>query len=86
MYKIEYLESVVKDDISNLSKTEQKRIQKTIEKRLIQNPIHFGKPLQYSWKGCRSMRVGDYRVIFKLEMKVVLIVKIGHRKNVYQSE
>ena len=42
MYKVEYLESVIKDDISKLPKVEKKRIQKAIEERLIQNPIRFG--------------------------------------------
>ena len=84
MYKVEYLESVIKDDIPKLPKVEKKRIQKAIEERLIQNPIRFGKPLRYSLKGCRRMRVGHYRVIFKIETKVILIVKIGHRKEIYK--
>ena len=86
MYKVEYLESVIKDDISKLPKVEKKRIQKAIEERLIQNPIRFGTPLRYSLKGCRRMRVGHYRVIFKIETKVILIVKIGHRKEIYKMK
>ena len=86
MYKIEYLESVVKEDIPKLSKTDKKRIKQTIEERLTQNPVHFGKPLRYSLKGCRRMRVGHYRIIFKLERKIVLIVKIGHRKEIYKMK
>ena len=86
MYKVEYLESVIKDDIPKLPKVEKRRIQKAIEERLIQNPIRFGKPLRYSLKGCRRMRVGHYRIIFKIETKVILIVKIGHRKEIYQTK
>lgn len=86
MYKVEYLESVIKDDIPKLSKVEKKRIQKNIEERLIQDPVRFGKPLRYSLKGCRRMRVGHYRVIFKIEAKVILIVKIGHRKEIYKMK
>ena len=86
MYKVEYLESVIKDDIPKLPKVEKRRIQKAIEERLIQNPIRFGKPLRYSLKGCRRMRVGHYRVIFKIETKVILIVKIGHRKEIYKTK
>ena len=63
---------------------EKKRIKQAIEERLVQDPIHFGKPLRYSFKGCRRMRVGHYRVIFKLEAKTVLIVKIAHRKESYK--
>ena len=83
--KIEYLESVVREDIPTLSPPERKRIRKVIEERLGTNPIEYGKPLQYSLKGCRRLRVGDYRIIYKIEEPdTVLIVKVGHRKEVYE--
>lgn len=84
MYSIQYLESV-KDDIKGLSKSTKIKLKKAIEKKLIINPIEFGKPLQYSLKGLRRLRVEDYRIIYQinLESKIVLIVKIGHRKEVY---
>ncbi len=84
MYKIEYLESVVEDDIPCLQKPDKLRIKKAIEEKLCNDPVRFGKPLQYSLKGCRRLRVGDYRIIYIIEKKVVLIVKIGHRKEVYK--
>ena len=86
VYRTEYLESVVKEDIPQLPKVEKKRIKQAIEKRLTHDPVHFGKPLHYSLKGCRRMRVGHYRVIFKLERKIILIVKIGHRKEIYKMK
>ena len=86
MYKVEYLESVVQDDIPRLPKIEKKRIKQAIEERLTQDPLRFGKPLRYSLKGCRRMRVGHYRIIFKLETKIILIVKIGHRKEIYETK
>ena len=82
MYTVEYIDSV-KDDLKKISKPDKEIIRKTIEKKLITNPLDFGKPLQYSKKGLRSLRVGDYRVIFKIEEITVLIVKIVHRKEVY---
>ena len=86
MYSIQYLDSV-KEDISGLSKDNKKMIQKAIEKKLMLNPIEFGKPLQYSLKGLRQLRVGDYRVIFQIDevAQIVLVVKIGHRKEVYEK-
>ena len=84
VYKVEYLESVIKNDIPKLPKIEKKKIKKAIEERLIQDPVRFGRPLRYSLKGCRRMKVGNYRVIFKLETKTVLVVKIGHRKEIYK--
>lgn len=85
MYKIEYVDSV-KEDLSTISKSHKLQIRKAIEKKLATNPIEFGKPLQYSLKGLRRLRVGDYRVIFQIEEehKTVLIVKIGHRREVYE--
>jgi mRNA interferase RelE/StbE len=83
-FRIEYLATVVRQDITRLSGDARKRIKKAIEERLASNPVEYGRPLQYSLKGCRRLRVGDYRVIYKIEEPdVVLIVKIGHRKDVY---
>ena len=84
IYSIEYLESVVKDDIPKLPKREKILIKRAIEERLLIDPMSFGKPLRYSLKGCRRIRVGDFRVIYKLASEsLVLIVKIAHRKEVY---
>ena len=85
MYKIEYSESV-KADLSSISKANKEHIRKAIEKKLATNPIEFGKPLQYSLKGLRRLRVGDYRIIFKIEEddKIDFVVKIGHRREVYE--
>ncbi len=84
-HRIEYLKSVVTADIPRLSKAAQRRIRRAIETKLASHPIEFGKPLRYSLKGARSLRVGDHRVVFTIEPdNVVLIVKIGHRGDVYE--
>ena len=86
MFTIQYLESV-KDDLRGLPKSIKIKLRKAIEKKLLLNPIEFGKPLQYSLKGLRRLRVEDYRIIYQIEIntKTVLIVKIGHRKEVYEE-
>lgn len=84
MYIIEYLESVVLEDIPKLGSAKI-RIKKAIEDKLTHNPVEFGKPLRYSLKGCRRLRVGDFRVIYKIEGETVLITKIGHRKEIYED-
>lgn len=60
-------------------------IRKAIEKKLTVNPINFGKPLRYSLKGYRRLRVGDYRVIYRVdeEKVIVIIIDIDHRRDVY---
>ncbi len=85
-YRIEYLESVVGVDVPRLSKAVQRRIKQAIETKLSSHPVEFGKPLRYSLKGVRRLRVGDYRVIYTIEPNdVILIVKIGHRREVYEK-
>jgi mRNA-degrading endonuclease RelE of RelBE toxin-antitoxin system len=85
-WRIEYLESVVQDDIPTLSEAARRRIRKAIENKLGSNPVEFGKPLRYSFKGARRLRVGDHRVIYRIEPPdVVLVVKIGHRRDVYEG-
>jgi len=86
-YRIEYLESVVRDDIPRLSNTNKKQIKAVIEKKLRTHPIEFGKPLRYSLKGARRLRVGDYRVIYRIEPSDrVLMVKIGHQREIYNFD
>lgn len=86
-YEIEYLASVIKEDISDLPKSIKTTIKKAIEERLMIDPIGFGKPLRYSLKGHRRLRVGDYRIVYRIESSsnLVLIVAIKHRKDVYEE-
>lgn len=86
MYSVQYLDSV-KEDVRGLPKSIKEKLRKAIEKKLMLNPIEFGKPLQYSLKGLRRLRVENYRVIYQIDLnsKTVLIVKIGHRKEVYEE-
>lgn len=85
-YSIEYLTVVVKEDIPALPKTARISIKKAIEERLTLDPIGFGKPLRYSLKNHRRLRVGDYRVVYRINEaeSTVIIVAIKHRKDVYQ--
>ena len=85
-YRIEYLKSVVDDDIPKLTKAVRKRVKTAIEEKLATHPIEFGKPLRYSMKGARRLRVGAWRVIYRIEPPdVVLVVKIGHRQEIYET-
>lgn len=87
LYRVEYLENVVKEDIPALPKSAKVMIRKAIEERLTLDPIGFGKPLRYSLKGHRRLRVSDYRVVYRIDAThhVVIIAAIKHRKEVYQE-
>lgn len=84
-YQVVYLEQVKSEDIPALPVKMRELIKRAIEERLTVDPISFGKPLRYSFKGHRRLRVGDYRVIYRVDISkhIVIIVHIGHRKDVY---
>jgi mRNA interferase RelE/StbE len=87
VYQIEYLDTVVNEDIPTLPKTVRDRIKRAIETRLSMDPVGLGKPLRYSFKGHRRIRVGDYRVIYRVDndSKMVTVILIKHRKHVYEE-
>ena len=84
-FVLRYHQQVVRSDIPSLPKKERGRIQKAIKEKLTTHPEVFGKPLRRSLKGYRRMRVGDYRVVFRLEEDAVKIFAIGHRSIVYED-
>jgi len=85
LFEIEYLDAVVEEDIPSLPKTMRERIKRAIETRLVADPIGLGKPLRYSFIGHRRIRVGDYRIIYRVTNNTVIIVIIKHRKDVYEG-
>ena len=83
MYTIQYHPLVVRDDIPKLVAAYKQRIKRSIEQRLFIYPETFGIPLRRSLKGYRKLRVGDYRVVFRISGKTVYILAIMHRSIVY---
>jgi len=63
----------------------RERIRRAIESRLMTAPQEYGLPLRKSLKGYWKLRVGDYRVVFKIEGEIVYILGIRHRKNIYED-
>lgn len=84
MYKILYLEPVVKKHLPKLSNSIKLLIKKSIENKLMKDPIKFGKPLKYSLKAHRRLRVGEYRILYKIHSDTVTIIAIKHRKDIYE--
>lgn len=86
-YVIEY-DAAIEKKLRSFSKPIRELIRKAIEKKLAVDPIAYGKPLRFSLKGLRRLRVGDYRVIYKIiEDKVlVFIIDVDHRKDIYETD
>ncbi|MGK5088128.1 type II toxin-antitoxin system RelE/ParE family toxin [Bdellovibrionota bacterium FG-2] len=85
-FVVEYLDTVVADDIPALLKTIRQLVKHAIETRLTVEPVALGKPLRYSFVGHRRVRVGDYRIVYRVDVKILIvtIVLIKHRKDVYK--
>ncbi len=83
-YQVEYLEEVVREHIPELPASMKQLIKRAIEERLMVDPVGLGKPLRYSLKGHRRLRVGDYRVVYRIQGHIVVIVAIKHRKDIYE--
>ncbi len=81
-YKLTYHHEI-KDDLAAVPKNIKDRIRHAVENRLMVDPISYGVPLRKSLHGYYKLRVGDYRIIFQIEGQHILILKIGHRKDVY---
>ncbi len=86
MHKIEFNKSVEKD----LKKIPTKDLKKIIEKieSLTENPFPDGfKALKGDLKGYYRIRQGNYRVVYKVENKIltIFIVRVGNRKEIYKD-
>jgi mRNA interferase RelE/StbE len=83
IYAIQYHPQVISDDIPKISPTWRVKISTAIETKLKTAPDLYGKPLRRALKGYRKLRVGDYRVVFLIENRKVVIRAIVHRSTVY---
>ncbi len=82
-FKLQYHEDVKTRDLPKIDGRIKKIIKKAIEERLATRPEAYGKPLQKTLRGYWKLRVGDYRVIFKIIDDSVLVLGIIHRRDVY---
>jgi mRNA interferase RelE/StbE len=87
-WKIE-LSAQVNRDLAKLDPPQTKRILKFLQERVapLDNPRSIGQALHGSrlgefWK----YRVGDYRLICKIEdtRLLILVLRVGHRKEIYR--
>lgn len=84
-FEIIYEKKVADEDIPRLSATWKTKIRTAIEEKLVTHPETYGKPLRRSVKGYRKLRVGDYRVVFRIAGSKVMIFAILHRSVVYDE-
>ena len=71
-----------------LDRSVQRRIQTYLNENVLAgDPRHFGRALRGDLSGLWRYRVGDFRLIAKLEDAIltVVIIKTGHRSVIYEN-
>ena len=78
----------VEKDLGTLGKTEVRRIIATLENRIakLDDPRQLGRALSGDLSGYWRWRIGDYRVVARIEDErvTILVVRVGHRREVYR--
>lgn len=76
-------------ELRKLDGKNQQTILRYLRERIAvaEDPRRFGKPLRMNLAGLWRYRVGDYRLICRIEENrlVVLVLKLGHRREVYED-
>ena len=52
--------------------------------RYKQEPLHYARNMAGPALGGYRFRVGDYRVIFDLEGEEIVVLRVGHRGQIYR--
>tara|TARA_Y100000310_G_scaffold344091_1_gene455057 strand:+ start:881 stop:1132 length:252 start_codon:yes stop_codon:yes gene_type:complete len=83
MYKVIFSEKA-KKQLKKLEKSTSERIIATLERIRIRPETYLQKLTD---DPAYKLRVGDYRIIIDLEkrMLLILVIKVGHRRNIYKS-
>lgn len=84
-FTLRYHPDVKAKDLPLIDTKLKNRIRTAIERRLATEPHQYGEPLRKTLRGYWKLRVGDYRVVFKIVGEEVLILGIIHRKKVYDA-
>jgi mRNA interferase RelE/StbE len=74
-------------ELQKLDRQAQKEIIAYLEERIAtkEDPRRFGKQQRAQLVGLWRYRVGDYRILCQIkdDILLVLVMSVGHRKNVY---
>jgi len=85
-WTVEWDERAIRD-ARKLDPQARKKIIKYLRERIStdKDPRRFGKPLLADLSGLWRYRVGDYRIVCRIEddKVVVLILAVGHRSKIY---
>lgn len=82
MYRIVLTRKALRD-LENIDKKTQNRIAAKL-KEYAQEPLRYARKLINPDIGTYRFRIGDYRVIFDVDDETIVILRVGHRQNIYR--
>ena len=86
-WRIEFLPAAEKE-LAKLGRAEAKRIIETLKTRIapLDDPRRLGSALSDQLGGLWRWRIGDYRVVARIEDEriTILVVRVAHRREVYR--
>jgi mRNA interferase RelE/StbE len=83
-YRLVYTQKAVRD-IDRLDAGVKNRIGTTLL-RFKDNPLQYAERLTNLELGGYRFRIGDYRVIFDIEGNDIVVLRVGHRKEIYKRK
>lgn len=90
VYKLVYTE-IAEKDLARIDRSNAVKILKKVDEYVgLKNPLIKAKKLKGFELDTYRFRVGDYRVIFRLDeatgnLVILVVIKIAHRKEVYKK-
>ena len=79
----------VEEDLKSVGPSSARRIMQGIDAKLTKAPLQFGASLSGNLANFRKLRIGDYRVVYQVKEKkvIVFVLAIGIRrdKEIYKS-
>ncbi len=81
-YDLVYTQRSIRD-IEKLDPKIKKRIGKVLL-RYKEEPLLYAEKLSDSKLGTYRFRIGDYRIIFDIEGNEIVVLRVGHRKEIYK--
>ncbi len=78
-----FYKASVEKDLKKLDKPTAAKLLQKLEAVLSEKP-NTGEPLSGEFKGLFKYRIGDYRILYAKIPEGILIVRIGHRREIYR--
>ena len=86
-WTIEFEPTALKE-LKKLGREPARQIVRTLEERIapLEDPRSLGAALTGKWRGYWCWRMGDYRVIARVEDErvLILVVRVAHRRDAYR--